>query len=83
MPYRSLGISVSNLSYTKSISQTNLFVDDIYSYKQKEVELAIDKIRSRFGYHSISSLRLIEDRELSKFDIKNEHTFFPTSYFRR
>lgn len=83
LPYRSLGISVSNLSYTKSISQTNLFVDDIYSYKQKEVELAIDKIRSRFGYHSISSLRLIEDRELSKFDIKNEHTFFPTSYFRR
>ena len=83
LPYRSLGISISNLSPTKSISQTNLFIDDIYSYKQKEIELAIDKIRNRFGYHSISSLRLIEDKELSNFDIKNEHTFFPTSYFRR
>ena len=83
IPYRSIGVSVTKLSFKKEMSQTNLFIDDSYSLKQKNQELALEDIRKRFGYHSISSLRVLEDRELSHFDIKNEHTFFPVSYFRR
>lgn len=83
IPYRSIGISVTKLSFKKEASQTNLFEDNTYSLKQKKQELALEDIRRRFGYHSISSLRVLEDIELSNFDLKNEHTFFPVSYFRR
>lgn len=83
IPYRSIGVSVTKLSFQKDCSQTNLFEDDTYSIKQKKKELALEDIRRRFGYHSISSLRVLEDIELSDFDPKNEHTFFPVSYFRR
>jgi len=83
IPYRSIGVSVSKLSFNKEVSQTNLFKDDTYSLKQKSSELALQDIRRRFGYHSISSLRVLEDYELSNFDPKSEHTFNPVSYFRR
>ena len=83
IPYRSIGVSVTKLSFKKEVSQMNLFCNDTYSLKQKKQELALEDIRRRFGYHSISSLRVLEDIELSNFDPKNEHTFFPVSYFRR
>ena len=82
IPYRSIGISVSRLSFEKEVSQTSLFEDNTYSTRRKQ-ELALEDIRRRFGYHAISSLRVLEDTELSNFDPKNEHTFFPVSYFRR
>lgn len=83
VPYRSIGISVSKLSFKKEASQTNIFSNSIYSLKQRKEELALEDIRRRFGYHSISTLRVLEDTELSNFDPKQEHTFFPVSYFRR
>ena len=83
IPYRSIGVAVTKLSFKKEVSQINIFEDNIYSLKQKKKELALEDIRRRFGYHSISSLRVLEDIELSNFDPKNEHTFFPVSYFRR
>lgn len=83
IPYRSIGVSVSNLSFEKDFSQTSLFEDNTYSIKQRKQELALEDIRRRFGYHSISTLRVLEDVELSDFNPKDEHTFFPVSYFRR
>ena len=83
IPYRSIGVSVSKLSFKKDASQTSLFEDSSYSLKQKKEEVALEDIRRRFGYHSVSTLRVLEDVELSDFDPKSEHTFFPVSYFRR
>ena len=83
IPFRSVGVSVSNLSFTKEDSPLKLFDDDSYSLKEKNIDLALEDIRRRFGYHSISKLRVFEDRELSNFNIKEEHTVFPVSYFRR
>jgi len=83
IPYRSIGVSVSSLSFKKDYSQTNLFENNVYSLKQRKQELALEDIRRRFGYHSVSSLRVLEDVELSDFNPKEEHTFFPVSYFRR
>ena len=83
IPYRSIGISVSRLSFEKEVSQTSLFEDNIYSTRRKNEELALENIRRRFGYHSVSTLRVLEDVELSDFDPKSEHTFFPVSYFRK
>lgn len=83
IPYRSIGISVSRLSFEKEVSQTSLFEDNTYSTRRKNEELALENIRRRFGYHSVSTLRVLEDVELSDFDPKSEHTFFPVSYFRK
>lgn len=83
IPYRSIGVAVSKLTFEKEISQTSLFENNIYSLKRKNEELALEDIRRRFGYHSVSTLRVLEDTELSDFDPKSEHTFFPVSYFRK
>ena len=83
IPYRSIGVSVSKLSFKKEASNIKLFEDDSYSLKEKQMDTALDDIRRRYGYHSIAKLRVLEDSELSNFDIKNEHTVFPVSYFRR
>ena len=64
IPYRSIGISLSNLSDTKDLCQLNLFEKSNYSYKDLNSENAIETIRKRFGYDSISSLRLLEDNNL-------------------
>ena len=82
-PYRSIGVSVSKLSFKKDISQIDLFnQDNIYSLKELKKEEAIDTIRNRFGYYKISSLSLIQDRELTHFNPKKEHIIFPSSYFK-
>ena len=83
IPYRSIGVAVSNLSYTKEVSEIDLYGNVNYSLKEKEKDLALEDIRRRFGYHSIGTLRVLEDRELSDFDPKSEHTVHPVSYFGR
>lgn len=83
VPYRAIGISVSNLSFKKEATNLKLFEDDSYSLKDKHIDNALDSIRNRFGYSSIFKLRVLEQPELSNFDIKNEHTVSPVSYFRR
>lgn len=65
IPYRSIGVSVSDLSADKEICQTSLFEESPYSLKQKKEELAMQEIRRRFGKDSIVSLRVMEDRSLT------------------
>ena len=68
IPIRSIGISVSNLSYEKENIQTSLFEKVNYSYKDKRKEEAIETIRRRFGHNSITSMRIIQDRSLINYD---------------
>ncbi len=82
VPYRSIGVSVTDLSYKKETSFINLFEDDTYSLKEKKKEVAIDQIRNRFGYHSIGACRLALDKDLSSLDAKKENVIGPVSYFR-
>ena len=67
IPYRSIGVSVTNLSFKKENIQTNLFSNETYSLKQRKKEQAIIDIRKRFGQNAISSLRLLEDCKLSHY----------------
>ena len=83
VPYRSVGVSVSNLSYRKESSDIDLYGHADYSLREKKKDLALEDIRRRFGYHSIGSLRVLEDEELSAFDPKSEHLTYPVSYFGR
>ena len=82
IPYRSIGVSVSRLSDKKDSIQTDLFDTKSYSLKAKKEEMALENIRSRFGYHSVCALRILEDSELSNYDPRQEHCFFPVAYKR-
>ena len=82
IPYRSIGVSVSRLSDKKDSIQTDLFDTKSYSLKAKKEEMALENIRSRFGYHSVCALRILEDSELSNYDPRQEHSFFPVAYKR-
>lgn len=82
IPYRSIGVSVSNLSFTKEVSEIPLFDDCLDYIKEQKKELALEDIRRRFGYHSIGSLRLFDDTDLSDFNPKAENTIYPRSYFK-
>ena len=67
VPFRSIGVAVSDLSHEKDGFQTDLFNESgCYSQRQRNEELAIEKIRSRFGNGSIASLRVFSDSALSK-----------------
>lgn len=82
IPFRSIGVTVSKLSYKKETSHIGLFDDKSYSLKEKQIEEALEKIRNRFGYHAATSLRLLMDKDLSDFDPKKENTISPVSYYR-
>ena len=82
IPYRSVGVAVSKLSNIKETSNIDLYGNIEYSLKEKSKDIAIDNIRRRFGHYSIGNLRVLEDRELSHFDPKNEHTVYPVSYMK-
>lgn len=75
IPYRSIGVSVSDLSYQKQYRQTSLFEESTYSIRQKKQELAIQQIRDRFGKDAIVSLRVMEDQTLSRIGLKNNEPF--------
>ena len=67
IPYRSIGVAVSDLSSVKDGIQTDLFNESgYYSQRQRKQELAIEEIRNRFGNGSIASLRVFSDSALSK-----------------
>lgn len=83
IPYRSIGVSVSNLSNKKETSIIDLNGNIKYSLKEKKKDVAIYDIRKRFGYYSIRNLRSLEDEELASFNPKDEHVTHPVSYFGR
>ena len=72
IPYRSVGVAVSDLSFKKDDLQTDLFSQiPVYDQKQKDKETAMRKIRERFGDDAIFSLRLLQDSDLSGIETKN------------
>ncbi len=72
IPYRSIGVAVSDLSLEKDGIQTDLFNQSgHYSLRQRKQEIAIEEIRNRFGNSSIASLRVFSDKALSKI-VDNE-----------
>ena len=53
LPIRHIHISVSSL-LTNSIYQPNLFEDLDHTYKENQVGLIMDEIKTRFGKNSIN-----------------------------
>lgn len=80
-PIRSLGVRGADFTLDHTFEQMDLFCDYQYRDKLMKVDIAVDDIRRRFGYHSIQRGLMYRDKVLSKLNAKEEHTVHPHSYF--
>lgn len=79
-PIRSLGIRCSDLVSENMPVQMSIFMNEEKREKQQKLEIAIDDIRRRFGYHSIQRAFVYQDKLLSGLNAR-EHTVHPHGYF--
>lgn len=80
-PIRSIGVRGADLVTDNYWEQIDLFRDPLRREKLMKVDLAIDNIRKRFGYHSVQRGIMYQDEQLSKLNAKEEHTVHPHGYF--
>ena len=81
-PLRSVGISVFDLLPENSPRQTDLFGNEKIRQRQESLDSALDRLKNRFGNYSIFPALLLQDKGLSHFNPKDEHTIHPVSFFR-
>ena len=54
-PIREIGISIFNLKHSETEYQSNYLYDLNQKLKRNELESSIEKIRTKYGYHSIQN----------------------------
>ncbi len=78
LPLRSLGVSVSE--FESDFQQLSLW--DTADETKKQQDLAVEQIRKKYGFSSISRANILFESKLIGLDIENSHTIHPMSYFR-
>ncbi len=79
-PIRSITVRAIDLVENTYPTQFNFFMDEQMREKQRTVDLAVDSIRSRFGFDSIQRGLMVQDRLLTHLNAK-EQTVHPHGYF--
>ncbi|HEY8419618.1 MAG TPA: DNA polymerase IV [Clostridia bacterium] len=80
-PVRNVSISVSSLRGADYAQQLDFFGTKERLQKAEKLEKAIDEIRRRFGYFSISRATVAQDKTLTDLNPKEENIIHPYSYF--
>lgn len=80
-PLRSVGITATDLKTPGTYTQISLFSDDEKAQKRRSLELAMDSVRSHYGYYSICRASLLADKKLTQFNPKEEHILHPIGAF--
>ena len=81
-PIRSIGVRVSDLKAEDFPYQISLFTDPQWREKQLRADIAVDEIRSRFGFQAVRRGLMHVDAELSAEDAET-HVVHPHGYFER
>jgi len=81
VPLRSIGLSVGNLRPDLGRRQLNLFEDDEQVEKARKVDNTMDAIRNKYGFEAVKRCCILQDKELTGFNPKGDHTIHPVSYF--
>ncbi len=79
-PLRSVGIRGSDLVTADQHIQLDLFDRD--PVMGEKLEWTIDHIRRRFGHNSIQRCMLLQDRQLTGINPKEDHVIHPVSFLR-
>lgn len=78
---RGAGISVSGLSWHKTIQQD--FTKTLKEEKLEQLENCVYKIQKKYGNTKIKKALILTDKKLSNLDIKSEHVIHPENFFRK
>ncbi|MDD3164583.1 MAG: DNA polymerase IV, partial [Oscillospiraceae bacterium] len=76
---RSVGVRALDLQ-PYAISQTTFLPEEQYNQKMEQLECAIDRVRSRYGFHAVRRARLLGDAQLSDLDPMQDHIVHPVGY---
>ncbi len=79
--YRSVGVRVSDLIDDNRRYQLSLFEDVNSQIDMYNLETAIDSLRAKYGYYSISRGLVKAQSFLTDFNPKGDHTIAPKGYF--
>jgi Nucleotidyltransferase/DNA polymerase involved in DNA repair len=81
IPMRSLSVTVAELSADTGIRQLNLLVDEKEKERMRNLDLAMMKIRNKYGFYKVKRCTMLLDEELSEFNPKEDHVIHPVGYF--
>jgi DNA polymerase-4 len=79
-PIRSLGVRGADLVTADRHIQLDLFDRD--KSELESLERTVDWLRQRFGHYSIQRCNMLQDRQLTGFNPKDDHVIHPISFFR-
>lgn len=66
-PLRSLGITLSGLSSSEGNVQQSIFIDESRRSSMHQLDLTLDRLKSRYGTNSVCPALLYKDRRLTGF----------------
>lgn len=78
-PARSLSVRASGLTLADESPQLSLFADDARRLRHADLERAVDRIRDKYGYHSIQRGLMLTDPALN-LDAKGVNIVHPVGF---
>jgi DNA polymerase-4 len=79
-PIRSLGVRGGDLVTADGHVQINLF--DNSRLDAEILAITVDNLHKRFGHYSVQRCAMLLDRQLTRFNPKDDHVIHPVSYFK-
>lgn len=80
-PIRSIGVRATDFIHDSEPVQLDLFSDEKQRERRERLDSAVDVLRRRFGPRAVSRAVLLQDRQLSRINPKEDHVIHPYSYF--
>ena len=81
LPVRSIGVRGAELVDATIGIQTSLFDNDRRRSAWEQIDVAVDRLRQRYGYMSVRRAITMSDPALGCINPKDDHTVHPTGYF--
>lgn len=78
-PVRSLSVKANGLTPAEGVVQLSLFPEVQKAQRRADIDRALDKIRSKYGYYSIRRAITLVDPALD-LDAKEEHIIHPVGF---
>jgi DNA polymerase-4 len=82
LPLRAFGVSVSQMNPSGGARQLSLFRDSRSYERARKADLAMDEIRSRYGFYAVRRACTLLDRPMTEINVKDDHTVHPVGYFQ-
>ena len=83
LPLRSLGIQCGRLSPMGAPEQLDLLGEQAARDRARQLELAADDLRRRFGHQIVRRGVVLTDALYAQLDPKEEHTIHPVAFLKK